>query len=66
MKRRRKRSRSNLQGAPSAKDFAVTANILCHHNASAGMIDAFASHYAGQNPRFNRDRFVSASKTCKR
>ena len=66
MKQRKRKRKRVLFGAPSAKDFAVAANILCKHGASQGMVDAFTTWFASQNPRFNRERFVAATRSCKR
>jgi len=61
-------SRTALRGldAVTKKDFTAIADILCQHDARASMVGDVADYFKTQNPRFNRDRFVEAVRTCKR
>jgi hypothetical protein len=67
MARRRKNGRSlfGLDGV-TKKDFMAIGTILCNRNASSGLVNDVADYFKSQNPRFDRDRFVTfAKKSCK-
>jgi hypothetical protein len=63
VRRRRRRSQAML-GVPTKKDFQAVAGILCRHGASAALARDFADYFRGQNPRFDGDRFVTATQRC--
>ncbi len=62
-KRKRRRTKVAELGQ-TRKDFVAVANILCHHDASAGLREAFADHFQERNPRFDKGRFLSATRKC--
>jgi hypothetical protein len=63
MAKRRRRRRVNL-GEVTKKDFVSIAKIFCQHRAPAGMVEDVADYFKSQNPRFNTDRFLAATKRC--
>jgi hypothetical protein len=62
---KRKRSRLAL-GEPTKKDFIALADLLCNHHASSELVHGVANYFARQNPRFDVNRFVAATKSCRR
>lgn len=58
-----KRRRTQL-GEPTKKDFESMAKILCRHGASEALTRDIANHFGVQNPRFQSERFVAATKRC--
>ena len=62
-KRRRRRIKAGELGQ-TKKDFVAFSKILCHHSASAGLTEAIANHFADRNPRFDRGRFIDATRKC--
>lgn len=65
MKRRRRRLAKSLDGV-STQDFVAAARILCKHGAAESLVTDFADYFGSKNPRFLRDRFLRAAKSCKR
>lgn len=63
MAKRKRRARVQL-GVPTTKDFVAVSKILCRHGASDSMTRDFAALFASQNPRFDSERFVAATKKC--
>jgi len=41
------------------------ADILCEHKASTKLVQAFATYFARQNPRFDVQRFATATRACR-
>ena len=62
MKKRRKRI--SLQGV-TKKDFGVFASILCRHGASDGLVRDLSAYFSAENPRFQAERFVQATRRCR-
>ena len=60
----KKRRRATDLGAVTKKDFQTFAKILCRREASSGLVGDLADYFKGQNPRFDRDRFVRATQKC--
>ena len=65
MPKRRRRRRINLDGV-SKSDFVAIAKILCSTGAPQETNKRLASYFGSQNPRFNEDRFLAATKVCGR
>ena len=65
MARRKRRRGLRGLGEVTKKDFQAFASILCRHNASPGLVADLTRYFAGQNPRFNADRFTAATRTCR-
>jgi len=63
MARRRKRMRTNL-GEVTKQDFVAIARIFCKRQVSEGVAHDLADYFAQQNPRFQRDRFIAATRKC--
>lgn len=64
VRRRRRKSRGAMLGIPTKKDFQAVAGILCRHGASAAMARDFVAYFQDQNPRFQGDRFITATQRC--
>lgn len=73
MPRRRKRLRFKRRfpfvsfgglGEVTKKDFIALANAFCRHGASEALVGDVTNYFASQNPRFDRGRFVAATKKC--
>jgi hypothetical protein len=60
------RRKHKTLGEPTKKDFIALADLLCNHRASTELIQGVASYFARQNPRFDLNRFVAATKSCRR
>lgn len=54
----------SMLGEPTKKDFIAMAGIFCRHGASADLVGAVADHFARENSRFDRTRFVAATRKC--
>lgn len=66
-KRRSTRRRRGLHGLGEVtkRDFVAIAGIICGR-APRGVAEDLAAYFAGQNPRFDRARFVKAATSCSR
>jgi len=70
MARRRKRLRLSRKfpfislGAVTKQDFVALANAFCRHGASDALVNDVTNYFASQNPRFDRGRFVAATRKC--
>lgn len=51
-------------GEPTKQDFVAVAKIFCHRGASPELVGDFTDYFASQNPRFDRSRFLAATKKC--
>lgn len=51
-------------GEPTKQDFVAVAKIFCRRGASDGLVSDFSDYFASQNPRFDRSRFIGATKKC--
>ena len=63
MAKRRRRRRINL-GEVTKRDFVSIAKIFCQRHAPVGLVEDIADYFKSQNPRFNTDRFMAATKRC--
>ena len=64
--RRRSRTKVGPLAEVSKKDFVAIAEILCLEKASTSLKESLASYFRSQNPRFDRERFLRATNTCRR
>lgn len=64
MQKRQRRRRRTALGSVSKQDFAAVAGSLCRAKCAPGLADDLADYFAKQNPRFNRARFIEATKKC--
>ena len=62
-RRRRTRMRTNL-GEVTKQDFVAIARIFCKRQVPAGAASDLADYFASQNPRFQRERFLAATRKC--
>jgi len=60
------RRRAKPLGEVTRQDFQAIAAILCDHAASEVLADSLARYFKNQNPRFDRSRFVRATRACRR
>lgn len=61
---RRKRPRAGALAGVSKKDFVAVAEIFCRHQVPESAARDLASYFKGQNPQFNVDRFIAATRSC--
>jgi hypothetical protein len=47
------------------RDFVAIATILCEEKASTGLKERLAGYFRSQNPRFDRERFLRATESCR-
>lgn len=45
----------------TSKDYIKAAQIIREHGSKPEMIEAFVEFFAGDNPRFDVDRFIEAA-----
>lgn len=45
----------------TSKDYIKAAQIIREHGSSVELIEAFVEFFAGDNPRFDVDRFIEAA-----
>jgi hypothetical protein len=62
---RRKRRRVGPLGEVTKRDFVAIAEILCEKKASASLKTTLADYFRSQNPRFDRERFLRATTSCR-
>jgi len=60
---RRRRMRTNL-GEVAKKDFIEIAKVFCRHSVPDAAARDLADYFGRENPRFQRDRFIAATKKC--
>lgn len=58
--------RNGFLAGVSKKDFVAIADVLCTTGASDSTARALSSYFKAQNPGFLEDRFMSATRACKR
>lgn len=63
-KRRRARVRSGGLGEVTKQDFVAISKVLCRHGASEPLKRDLSDYFASQNPRFQADRFLAATRKC--
>lgn len=61
--KRRRRMKTNLAGV-SKGDFVEIARVFCKHSVPEGAARELASYFARENPRFDRERFIAATRKC--
>ncbi len=62
-KMRRIRMSAGLAGV-SKQDFEAVAKIFCRHQVPEAVARDLANYFGNQNPRFNSERFVAATRKC--
>lgn len=62
-RRRRKRMSASLAGV-SKQDFVAIAKVFCKHNVPSAVAEDIASYFGQQNPAFQRERFLAATRKC--
>jgi hypothetical protein len=63
-KKRRRRPRAGQLGSVSKSDFVAIARVLCRRQAPPAIAEDLSDYFQAQNPRFNRGRFLEATKKC--
>ncbi len=63
---RRTRTTTNALGEVAKRDFVAIAEILCEEKATGRLKDRLAGYFRSQNSRFDTDRFLTATRACRR
>lgn len=63
--RRRTRPTACNLGEVTKKDFTAIAEILCEENAAKPLKERLAGYFKSQNSRFDIERFMRATESCR-
>ena len=65
-KRKCKQGNADGLGEVTKRDFVAIAEILCEEKATNKLKDRLAGYFRSQNARFDTDRFLTATRACRR
>lgn len=65
-KRRCRQAIAESLGEVTKRDFVAIAEILCEEKATGKLKDRLAGYFRSQNARFDSNRFLTATRACRR
>jgi len=65
-KRKCRQANTDGLGEVTKRDFVAIAEILCEEKATGKLKDRLAGYFRSQNSRFDTERFLTATRACRR
>lgn len=65
-KRRCRRTKAGPLAEVTKRDFVAIAEILCEERAATKLKERLAGYFRSQNARFDTERFMRATESCRR